>query len=372
MRRKLFLCSIAILLITISSVFILVSNTSAMTISRIVVDTPTPDTTTVLKDASDAVTHAQDILNVVNIFAAILAVVLTFVSVVAVVLTLLGARTYREFHSLTAEYRTNVKEAKKTRDGLLFLGLGDRLLSKNNINEALQYYQRAGDLLPKDAEINYILGRIYSGVGKYQEAINSLEASHPEENVDKAKVRKELGLAYRRRGSDLNQESDFDKAIQCLSDSTTLNPYDSDTWAILGGLYRRKKEYTQAYESYEKARRIDPDSSYALGNLASLAWRLGKLQEAHHYFEQTEKVATERIKKGQTEIYWDYYDLALAQLATGKIAEAKDTYQKAIKVTPGKVQFDSVLNNLHLLQEAPHPMPNLDEIVKMIEDAENR
>ena len=87
------------------------------------------------------------------------------------------------------------------------------------------------------------------------------------------------------------------------------------------------------------------------------------------YFQFTEAAASGRIKKGQSEGFWDYYDLALAHLATGKIAEAKETFTKAIQETPGNVQFDSVLNNLYLLQQAPQPMPGLDEAMKMIEDA---
>ena len=70
--------------------------------------------------------------------------------------------------------------------------------------------------------------------------------------------------------------------------------------------------------------------------------------------------ATDHIKKGQGEIYWDYYDLALAQLALGKTAEARKNYATAIKETPGKVQFDSVLDNLNLLKRATQPIPGAE------------
>jgi tetratricopeptide (TPR) repeat protein len=148
-----------------------------------------------------------------------------------------------------------------------------------------------------------------------------------------------------------------------------LNPDDADTLAIIGGLYRRKKEYTQALDFYERAWRVNPGLSYALGNLASLSWFLGNASDALMYFGFTEVAAAGRIKKGQSEGFWDYYDLALARLATGKIAEAKEAYMKAIQETPGNVQFDSVLNNLYLLRGAPQVMPGLDDVVKMIEDA---
>ena len=166
-----------------------------------------------------------------------------------------------------------------------------------------------------------------------------------------------------------DKKDDYDKAIQFLKKAISLNPDDSDTFAILGGLYRRKKEYKQALASYEQAWHLNPNSSYALGNLASLSWYLGKVNEAKMHFQYAEMLVNKRIKRGQPVGFWDYYDLALAQLASGNLADAKKMYTEAIKATPGPVQIDGVLNNLYLLQNANPPLPGLDEIVKMLEDA---
>ena len=85
--------------------------------------------------------------------------------------------------------------------------------------------------------------------------------------------------------------------------------------------------------------------------MASLSWYLVEVVEAKKYFSDTEIAASTRISKGIPEGYWDYYDLALAQLVLGKPG-AMDSYKKAIKVTPtpGKEKFVSVLDNLQLLQ----------------------
>ena len=77
---------------------------------------------------------------------------------------------------------------------------------------------------------------------------------------------------------------------------------------------------------------IDPHSSYALGNVASLSWYLGKVDDAREYFRETEREAKKRLQKGEMETFWNRYDLALAQLALGKIDEAKRTYTLAIHV----------------------------------------
>ncbi|MHB8599789.1 MAG: tetratricopeptide repeat protein [Ktedonobacteraceae bacterium] len=383
MRSKLCAGSIASLLVVVVLFFIFPSvpvfagSTGAIssTFAAPVV-TPTPDTTAAVNAANNAVSHAQDLLNIMGWFATILGVVLTLFGLFAIGLGLLGFRSYREVLSLAKDLRTNMEEiradADKTRSALVYLGLGDRLLSQRDREEALENYKKAGSLLPKDAKLQYMLGRIYSGTGDYDAAIYALESSRPPDDVSQGNVEKELGLAYRRRGRVLNQEADYDTAVLHLKKAVILNPSDSDAQAILGGLYRRKSEYTLAYTHYDRAWKLNPGSSYALGNLASLAWYEGKKDEARRYFEFAEVVATDHIKKGQGEIYWDYYDLALAQLALGKIAEAQKTYVTAIKETPGEAQFDGVLDNLNLLQKAPQAIPGLEDIVKMIKDAANQ
>ncbi len=348
--------------------------------------TPTPDTTEAVNAANNAVSHAQDLLNIMGWFATILGIVLgLFVglfSVFAIVSGILGFRSYGEFRTLVKNLRTNMAEiredADNTRSALVYLSLGDRLLNQKDTEEAIKNYKEAGKLLPRDIQVQSMLGRIYSGAGEYETAISTLEAAakmleavHPLDTVRLGNVEKELGLAYRRRGKALNQEADYDAAIQHLKKAATLNPTDSDTLAILGGLYRRKGEYVLAYDSYKQASNLNPASSYALGNVASLAWYDGKKDEARMYFGFAEMVATDHIKKGQGEIYWDYYDLALAQLALGKATEAQKNYAMAIKETPGEVQFDGVLDNLYLLQKAPQPIPGLDDIVKMIKTSAN-
>lgn len=389
MRSKLCAGSIALLLVVVALLFIFpggpvfAGSTGAVSFAFAApIATPTADTTAAVNAANNAVSHAQDLLNIMGWFATILGVVLTLFGLFAIGLGLLGFRSYREVLSLAKDLRTNMEEiraeAEKTRSALVYLGLGDRLLSQRDTEEALENYREAGKLLPRDIQVQSMLGRIYSGAGDYEAAISTfeaaikmLEATLPPDNGRLGNVEKELGLAYRRRGRELNQEADYDAAIQHLKRAASLNPKDSDTLAILGGLYRRKGTYPRAYSAYEQAWNLNRGSSYALGNLASLAWYEGKKDEARMYFGFAEMVATDHIKKGQGEIYWDYYDLALAQLVLGKASDAQKSYAAAIKETPGRVQFDSVLDNLYLLQKAPLPISGLDDIVKMIKAAAN-
>ena len=91
------------------------------------------------------------------------------------------------------------------------------------------------------------------------------------------------------------------------------------------------------------------------------------------YFTDAEIAANTRIVKGTPEGYWDYYDLALSQLILDN-TDAMNSYKQAIAntPTPGKVAFESVLDNLLLLQKASTRIPGLSQVIQMIEDAKSK
>lgn len=384
MHRRLFLWGTVVIVLVLASVFFLqLSHVYAQphTVQATsVVAAQTPDPATLDQDANNAVNSAQNAMNTVNIFSAILGVVLTALGLFAALLAIFGFQSYREVVGMAKEMRQNLDEfhssAQKTREALIYIGVGDRLMTQKNTAEALENYKKAGQLLPNDAQIHYALGRIYSGAGDYEAAIASLSSVKTVEPKEQARALKELGLAYRRRGEatqdSAQQNKDYDMAIDCLNKSVNLDATDADAFGILGGLYRRQQKYEQAFDAYHKAWELHPNSSYALSNLASLSWYMGKTNETNMYFLYAEIAASLRIKQGQPEEFWNYYDLALAQLAIGKKDEAKKTYRHATQITPGKVQMASVLSNLYLLKQAPQPLDGLTEVIDMLEAARNR
>ena len=278
-----------------------------------------------------------------------------------------------DINKLKKEAKEKKVIIERLQTALVYMALGDRLANQKDTRQAIEAYKKAGSLLPEDPQINYALGRIYSGIGYYEEAIVAFHRAIDAQS-EYAEAEKELGLAYRMRGDyqkGLNaqelHEIDYENAKEHLLKAIKLQPGYVDALSSLGGIYRREGDYENALEYYERAYRADTNSSYALGNVASLSLYLGKKDEAKSYYLLTEAAATVRTKEPYSEIYWDYYDLALAQLVLGKVDEAKKNYQKAIGYTPGTTQFDSVLNVLYFLQKAKEPIPGLDDVVGMIE-----
>jgi tetratricopeptide (TPR) repeat protein len=352
--------------------FPVVSFAHAETVSISHISTPTSTI-----DPQSVLERAQDAVNTSNIIGAIMGVVLTFIGIFAVALSFLGFNTYRDVREQTKVLRKNVEEAQmeamKTREIFMYISLGDRLYNQKKISEALEYYRSASRLLPQDVEVNYVLGRIFSELGDYEEAIRTLEpistlnVEGSSSSNRRSKVYKELGLAYRRRGERLHNESDYEKALACLNEAIKLNGNDDNAYAIRGGLYRRMNKLRSALEEYRKSWQLNANSTYALGNIASLTWYLDDVKTSKEYFAIAEPLARMRVKQGKPDAYWDYYDLALAQLASGKLKEAQVSYRKAIDLTPGREQFEAVLSNLYLLQKSSQKMPELDDIVTLIE-----
>ena len=386
MQRRHLLLGTAVLIILISSLMMIIPVSHvyasiAHSAIRLVTPTPTPDASTTLQMAQQEEINIQSILSIINILVVVYPIL---IALAAALLGIFGFRGYRSLEKQGRELVNNIKkleqeaEEKKaaiehTQTALVYLALGDRLSNQKDTRNAIEAYKNAGSLLPDDPQINYVLGRIYSTAGYYEEAIKSFEAAiaaqprYPE-------AEKELGVAYRIRGdyqkgpnAQAMRESAYEKAKEHLQHAIELRPGYGDALSSLGGVYRREGDYEQAFEYYQQAYRAEPGSSYPLGNVASLAWYLGKVEEARKYYILTEAMAAVRTIDIHSEIYWDYYDLALAQLVLGKTEESKKNYQKAIGDTPGVAQFDSVLNVLKFLQDAKEPIAGLNEIIQTIE-----
>jgi tetratricopeptide (TPR) repeat protein len=386
MQRRYLWWSIVLLFLLTSSILVIIPGTHVLARSAhaslyVGTPTPTPDASMTLQMAQQEENNIQTILSVINILVVVFPIL---IAIAGALLGFFGFRGFRELEKQGQELLEDIKKLQgealekkvtmeRTQEALVYLALGDRLSNQNDTRRAIEVYKKVGSLLPNDPQINYVLGRIYSGFGYYEDAIKSFEASLTAQ-PEYPEAEKELGLAYRRRGeyqkgsnAEAARNQDYEKAIVHLERAISLRPNYDDALSTLGGLYRRKGDYEKALVYYEGAYRADPTSAYAAGNVASLSWHLGKLDKARQYYMLTEWASTDRTRTTPAEVYWDYYDLALAQLALGKTEEARKSYVKAMGETPGVLQFDSVLSVLYFLQKAKDRMPGLDEVIEMLE-----
>lgn len=292
------------------------------------------------------------------------------------------------------------RRARINQDAADYVELGKLYERSRRIDDAIQAYEAAwniqqkllstsGTLIKEEIDVLFALSRLYNDTALYDlaiEDINQLIKLQPEF----ADAYKQRGLAYRRRadaeyattGDGERRTDEYKQAIADFERAVELRPDFEDALGTLGGLYRRLGDYEQAAKYYQRLYEVNPSSSYGLGNLASLSWYLGNIDDARKYFNLLEEAARVRIKEGEgeeagqkraqdNEAYWNYYDLALGQLATGELDAARETYAKAIEETPTIAPLDAVLSNLYFLQRAREHIEGLEEVIAMIENAKD-
>jgi tetratricopeptide (TPR) repeat protein len=279
--------------------------------------------------------------------------------------------------AVTKRLEESARNIEDNSNALLNYMLGEQLQEQKRTNLAISAFERARALRPHDPQIGYALGRIYSNRGIYDRAIACLEDAIIND-TGFAQAYMELGLAYRRRAQSMYTQNDkqltieYEKAIQYLQEATRLLPNYEDALAGLGAIYRRMKRYKEALDYYKQAFKADPTSSYALGNVATIAWHEGEMETAQEAFQRTRELATARIDaSGSFEPFWDYYDRALANLVLGQKDTAFSDYDTAVKLTDSPKNFQSVLDTLNFLQEVQdtYPIDGLQEVIHLVEDA---
>lgn len=151
----------------------------------------------------------------------------------------------------------------------------------NGRNElALDYFERARRLRPRDGNIHYAIG--------FQHYLNG-------------------GYA---------------QAIASFRESVALRPDDARAWNALGGALLANSEPDEAAPAFERSVRISP-SLGALSNLGTLQYNAGRYAEAASLYRRAAKLDPENA------IIWGNLGDALSA-QPGKAAEADDAYRRAI------------------------------------------
>lgn len=288
----------------------------------------------------------------------------------------------KNVQKLQAEMAKKVQEIEDIRESItdeftaakqavVLLSLGCRLYEERKVDFAIEAFEEARRLVRDDPRIEYHLGRAYSDKEEFENAIKAFRRAIGAK-PDYAEAYAGLGLAYRRKGDDLPAEEQavqWGLAIEAFQRAIELRPRDdraySDALSTLGGIYRRQREYKKALHYYQSSLPYDK-TTYALNNVASLAWVLEDEDLARASFRRVEEIATEEITAGR-EPHWRLYDRALARLVLGDSKNALADQQQAIALTTVPSHYKSVLNVLYFLKQAPTAIDGLDQFINLLE-----
>lgn len=156
---------------------------------------------------------------------------------------------------------------------MIYFQLGKESFNNNDLNKALDYFQKAVEINPDFAEAYHNLGIVYYELGNHGNAITELEkAVGLNSNYEKAYY--SLALIY-------YENNDFDNAIINLLKVIELNPENSNANFDLAVAYVdrfREKESSGSINTgdledlkaasayYLKVVELDPDFPHASGN----------------------------------------------------------------------------------------------------------
>jgi tetratricopeptide (TPR) repeat protein len=196
------------------------------------------------------------------------------------------------------------------------------------VDRAIAEYKLAVAADPESLFLRVELAELYWRVARVGEAIHEAE-DVLKTDPDYPDAHRLLARVYwhmlgENQTEKVNKDA-LDKAIEHMEALTHLQPSDTDSWQVLGRLYKINNQPEKAEEAYKKVLNVDPDSKEGLSSLAQLDFEQGDYAGA-----------AELLKK----IPEDDMDPPLLGMLAYAYAETRDydsavaAYEKAIAKDP--------------------------------------
>jgi tetratricopeptide (TPR) repeat protein len=146
------------------------------------------------------------------------------------------------------------------------------------IDKAVTEYKQAIAADPESLFLRVELAELYWRVSRVGEAIHEAEdvlkvdPNYPDAHRLLARIYfRMLGETQPEKAN----KEDLRKAIEHMEALTRVQPSDTDSWQVLGRLYKMNNEGQKAVEAFKKVLNVDPDSKEGLTSLAQLYFDQG-------------------------------------------------------------------------------------------------
>ena len=196
--------------------------------------------------------------------------------------------------------------------------LGAVFKQTRRLQDSLIANQKAVEISPNDAEVNYNLGNTLKELGK----LNDAETSYNKAiaiNPGFAQAHSNLGNALKALGRLEDAETSYKKAIAIKPDYAEANYNLGNTLQELGRL-------EEAETSYKKAIAIKPDYAEAHSNLGNTLKALDRLGDAETSYKKAIAINPEYAEA--------HSNLGNTLKALNRLEDAEKSYKKAIAIKP--------------------------------------
>jgi tetratricopeptide (TPR) repeat protein len=163
-------------------------------------------------------------------------------------------------------------------EGRLFVQMGKILYDMNKLQASARAFERAVQLMPKDAQSHYLLGFVYNALNRESWALAAWRKA-VELAPNAHSLRYDLGYMYVRRGR-------YDLAAKEFG--TVLNhwPDDVETNFMLGLCFKEMMDPARAIPLFEKVLRRNPRHTQALYYLGASYLQIGNTSLGKAYLRR--------------------------------------------------------------------------------------
>lgn len=195
------------------------------------------------------------------------------------------------------------------------LALGDLQRMRGETAKAIEQYSKAVED-PKLAVDAYMgIAKAHGANGRHQLALDYFERAR--------RLRPRDGNIYYAIGYQHYLNGGYDQAIASFRKAVNLRPQDARAWNALGGALLANSEPGEAAAAFERSIQISP-SLGALSNLGTLQFNAGKYAVAADLYRRAAKLDPENA------VIWGNLGDALSA-QPGKAVEAGEAYRRAIE-----------------------------------------
>ena len=180
---------------------------------------------------------------------------------------------------------------------------GTAALKTGNNAKALQLFEAAVQINPKQKDAWRALGLAQLGLGKYEDAAAAFRKQLATNPTDET-ANNLLGIA-------LYDEKKYDDAAAAFKKQIALKPLDPNAYAYLGAVYIDQKQFDAALADLEKAVVLDPDNAAVRLRLGEAYLGVGKTAPALDAFDKTASLSPSPLIWNQIAYDLAEHDVAL-------------------------------------------------------------
>ena len=212
----------------------------------------------------------------------------------------------------------------------LLTGLGNKLMNRGDLDDAVTQYRTLLDINPTDARSNYNLGLALVKQNKLEQAVSYFRKA--------IKADPQHAKAHNNLGNILVRQNKSDQALQHFLKALHANPEFVDAHVNIAPILISGGDPKQALQHLRRALKIQPGNGAANYHMANVLVSQGKSEEAIPFYQ--------RSVEANSDFAEAHNNLGVALRLQGLLDQSLEHAQKAVQIRP---QYAEAHQNLAML-----------------------